>query len=168
LERSNVTPSNVKRQPIALNGGDESNIDKLLLQLNRADRENKKLAAGLLKDAKRVYEEDKRKGLHGGRSGLSKLFCGSVVNYPTIDALVGCAESLALEDASFDVKLKRFKNASNIYRATLEFSERTKKTISVTERQKIEANIRCLDTFARSPNRNSPICELIRISLKKP
>ena len=160
--------SNVKKQPISLNGGDESNIDKLLFQVNRADQENKKIAVGLLESGKKVAEKNKQEGLHGGRSGLIKLFCGSVVDYPTVEALTGCAESLALDDAGFDVKLKRFKSASNIYRTTLEFSERVKSPILPAERQKIESNIKCLDAFVKTPNPKSPGCELIRISLKKP
>jgi hypothetical protein len=138
------------------------------LQLDRADQRNRDLASGLLDDAKRVAEQDRKEGLHGERSGLSKLFCGSAVEYPTVEALIGCAKSLALEDASFDVKVKRSQNASDIYQTTLEFSKRTKNSISGAERQKIENNIKCLDAFVKSPNPNSPGCELIKISLKKP
>jgi hypothetical protein len=161
-------PPNLKKQLVSLNGGDESNIDKLLLQVNRANPENKKLASGLLEDGKKVSEKHKQEGLHGGRSGLSKLFCGSVVNYPTVEALIGCADSLVLADAGFDVKVKRFKSASEIYSTTLKFSERVKSPISPAERKKIEANIKCLDAFVKTSNPKSPGCELIRISFKKP
>jgi hypothetical protein len=161
-------PPNLKKQLVSLNGGDESNIDKLLLQVNRANPENKKLASDLLEDGKKVSAKHKEESLHGGRSGLSKLFCGSVVNYPTVEALIGCAESLSLADADFDVKVKRFKSASKIYSTALEFSKRIKSPLSPAERQKIEGNIKCLDTFVKKPNPKSPGCELIRLSLKKP
>ena len=51
---------------------DLENIDKLLLQVNRANQTTKKLASGLLEDGKRLAEQDRKEGLHGQRSGLSK------------------------------------------------------------------------------------------------
>jgi hypothetical protein len=162
------SPSSVSSaSEIILNSEDLSNIDKLILQLNRADQENKKLSAGLLENGKKLSEQDRKEGLHGQRDGLSKLFCGSAVGYPTVDALTGCAESIVLENSSFDVRVKRMKDASDIYRATLEFADRTNKPISGAERQKILDNIKCLDAFVKTPDPKSPGCELIRISLKK-
>lgn len=143
------------------------NIDKLLLQVNRANQTTQKLSSGLLEDGKRLAKQDKKEGLHGQRSGLPKLFCGSAIGYPTVDALTGCAESLVIHDGGFDVKVGNMKLASNIYRATLEFGDRTNNPISGAERQKILDNIKCLDAFVKSPNPNSPGCELIRVSLKK-
>jgi hypothetical protein len=143
------------------------NIDKLLLQVNRANQTTKKLASGLLEDGKRLAKQDRKEGLHGQRSGLPKLFCGSAVSYPTVDALTGCAESLVIHDGGFDVKVGNMRLASDIYRATLEFGDRTNKPISGAERQKILDNIKCLDAFVKTPDPKSPGCELIRISLKK-
>jgi len=153
---------------ITLNSDEElANIDKLLLQVNRADRKNKKLSSGLLGVGKRLTEQDRKEGLHGERSGLSKMFCGSAVGYPTIEALLGCAEALVLEDAGFDVKVRRMKIASDIYRATLKFAERTNNPLPEVEQQRILDNIKCLDDFVKAPDPNSPSCELVKISLTK-
>jgi len=154
-------------QKVTLNDSDLSNVDKLLLQVNRAGQQNKKISSGLLETGIRLTEEDRKQGLHGERDGLAKMFCGSAVGYPTVQALIGCAESLVIADASFDVKVKRMKDASKIYRATLEFAKRTNYSLPATERQRILDNIKCLDNFVQAPNPNAPSCELIKISLTK-
>jgi hypothetical protein len=143
------------------------NIDKLLLQVNRAPHKNKEFALGLLEDGIRLTEQDIKEGLHGQRSGLSKLFCAGAIIYPTVDLLTGCAESIVLGDSGFDVKLKKMKTASEIYRATLEFAERTNSPLPPAERQRILNNIMCLESFVKSQKPNSLSCELVKISLSK-
>jgi len=155
------------RQRITLNPGDLSNIDKLLLQANRANKKNKKHSLSLLETGNSLAEKDRKEGLHGQRDGLSKMFCAAAINYPTVDALSGCAESIVLGDSSFDAKVKGMKTASDIYRATLKFAERTSNPLPEGERQRILDNIKCLDDFVRVPNPNSPGCELVKISLTK-
>lgn len=159
--------SNPPEQSITLSRNDLSNVDKLLLRKKQANQSSQELALGLLDSAKKLASSDEQQGLDGGRSGLAKSFCGSAIEYPTIEALAGCAESIALEDASFDVKVDRFQEASDVYRATLEFSKETSTPISEPERQAIEENMQCLDTFVKSPSPDSPECELVKNSLKK-
>jgi len=154
-------------QTITLNSGDLSNIDKLLLQVNRSGPQNRALSLRLLEDGIRLAEKDRKGGLHGERDGLPKLFCASAVGYPTVEGLIGCAESLVIADASFNVKVEKMKDASKIYRATLEFAKRTNYSLPATERQRILDNIKCLDNFVQAPNPNAPSCELIKISLTK-
>ncbi len=165
---ANATSSNTTKPGIGLNVGDLNDIEKLLLQVNRANQGDKDLADGLLKQGKNNMEKDRQEGLHGGRSGLSKLFCGSAVSYPTVDALIGCAEATSLEDGNFEAKLKKFKTSSEFYRAALLFSDRTNASLPAAERQKVEETIACLDAFIKEPNLEKPGCELVRISLINP
>jgi hypothetical protein len=162
------TSSNVTKPRIALNDGDLNNIDKLLLQVNRANQTNKDLAAKALEGGRETMEQDRREGLHGGRSGLFKTFCAAALNYPTVDALTGCAEAISLTDGNFEAKVKNFKSSSKLYRTALLFSDRTNAPLPAAERQKIQENIACLDAFVKTPNPGTPGCELIRVSLLNP
>lgn len=157
----------------ALNGGDLSNIDKLLMQIERAGEGNKELASGDLEYGKKAATRAKKEGIesdfvvfHSGWSVALKLYCSSANSFPTTEALLGCAESMVMADASFDTKLRRFKKASNIYRTILKFSEQTNSPLSPTERQLVEENIQCLDSFLKTPNPKSPGCPLVSDSLK--
>lgn len=154
-------------QKITLNPGDLSNIDKLLLQVNRSGSQNKELSLRLLENGIRLAEKDRKEGLHGERDGLPKLFCASAQGYPTVEGLIGCAESDIIHNGSLDVKLKRFRTASNIYRVTIEFARRINTPLSEAEQQRILDNIKCLDNFVKAPNPNYPGCELVEISLTK-
>lgn len=162
------TSSNTIKPGIGLNVGELSDIDKLLLQVNRANQGDKDLADGLLKQGKNEMEKDRQEGLHGGRSGLSKSFCGAAVSYPTVDALTGCAEAVSLEQGDFEAKLKGFKGASRLYRTALLFSERTNVSPPAADRQKVEENIACLDAFTQAPNPEKPGCALVKVSLTNP
>jgi hypothetical protein len=163
-----TTSSNATKPRIMLNVGDLTDIDKLLLQVNRATQKNKDLAAADLEWGKIEMEKERKKGLHGGRSGLSKLFCVSPMDYPTVDGLKNCAEAVSLEQANFEGKLKKFKGASKLYRTALLFSDRTNAPLPTAQRQKIEKNIACLDAFVKTPNPKSPGCELVKVSLLDP
>jgi hypothetical protein len=156
------------KSEITLNGGDLNNMDKLLLQVDRASQSNKDMANVLLKQGKSEMERNRQEGLHGGRSGLSKLFCGSAVSYPTVDALIGCAEAVSLGQTNFEGKLKSFKGSSRLYRTALLFSDRTNAFLPAADRQKVEKNISCLDAFVKAPNPEAPGCELVRVSLLNP
>jgi hypothetical protein len=103
-----------------------------------------------------------------GRSGLFNTFCAAALYYPTVDALIGCAEAISLDDGNFEAKLKNFKASSESYRIALLFSDRTNAPIPPAERQKIEENIACLDAFVKTPNPETPGCELVRVSLLDP
>ncbi len=162
------TSSNVTESRITLNDGDLNNIDKLLLQVNRANQANKDLAAKALESGKEAMKQDRQEGLHGGRSGLFKTFCASAVNYPTVEALTGCAEAISLGDANFESKLKNFKSSSKLYQTALLFSKRTNASMPAAERQKIEKNIACLDAFVKTPDPKAPGCELVKVSLLNP
>ena len=164
-----VEPSSIAtKSQITLNSGDLNNVDKLLIQVNRASQDNKDTAGKLLKQGKSEIEKERQEGLHGGRSGLSKLFCGSAVSYPTIDALMGCAEAVSLGQTNFEGKLKNFKGSSRLYGTALLFSERTNASMPAADRQKVEKNIACLDAFVKEPNPTAPGCELVRVSLLNP
>jgi hypothetical protein len=143
--------SNATKSRIMLNVGDLTDIDKLLLQSNRATQENKDAAAAALEDGKRVMEKERQEGLHGGRSGLTKITCVSPVYYPTVDGLTDCAKSIPLEQGNFEGKLKGFKVSAKLYRTALLFSERTNAPLPAAKRQKIEENIACLDAFVKAP-----------------
>jgi hypothetical protein len=162
------TSFNVTKPRIALNDGDLNNIDKLLLQVNRANQANKDLATKALEGGREAIEKDRHEGLHGGRSGLFKTFCAAALNYPTVEALTGCAESISLTDGNFEAKLKNFKSSSELYRTALLFSDRTNAALPAAERQKIEKNIACLDAFVKTLNPEAPGCELVRVSLLNP
>lgn len=165
---SSATSSNTTKPGISLNVGDLKNIDKLLIQIDRANQGDKDLASSLLEQGKNYMKKDRKEGLHGGRSGLSKSFCGSAVSYPTVDALIGCAEAISLEQGDFEAKLKKFKSSSEFYRIVLLFSERTNASLPAVERQKVEENIACLDAFTKAPNPKTPGCEFVRVSLTNP
>jgi hypothetical protein len=168
-ESPQTEPSSIAtKSEITLNGGDLNDIDKLRLQADRANQGSKDMADGLFKQGKSEMEKDRQEGLHGGRSGLSKLFCGSAVSYPTVDALIGCAEAVSLGQTNFEGKLKNFKGSSKLYRTALLFSERTNDKLPTAERQKVEKNIACLDAFTKAPNPKTPGCELVRVSLLNP
>lgn len=160
--------SSATKPGTGLNVGDLNDMNKLLLQVNRANQGDKDLAADLLEQGKSNMEKDRQEGLHGGRSGLSKSFCGSAVSYPTVDSLTGCAEAISLGDANFEGKLKNFKSSSKLYRTALLFSERTNTPLPAAERQKVEENIACLDAFVKAPKPEKPDCELVRVSLLNP
>lgn len=161
-----LVPTTVS-QPLFLDDGDLSNAEKLVIQVNRATQANKDAASALLQKGQEVAEEDARNGILGGSSGRSKMFCGSAIEYPTIEALMGCAESTALSGSSLEDKISNFRASLGIYRATLEFSKLTNSSISKVDRQEIEDNLNCLDTFVKSPNIASPGCELVKNSLGK-
>ena len=163
-----ATSSNTTKPGIILNIGDLTDINKLLLQVNRATQENKNFAAEALEGSKIAIEKERQEGLHGGRSGLTKIVCVSSMHYPTVDGLVGCAEATALEQRNFEGKLRGFEGSSRLYRTALLFSERTNAPLPAAERQKIEENIACLDAFVKSPNPETPGCELVRVSLLDP
>jgi hypothetical protein len=165
---SAATSSNVTKPMIMLNVGDLTDIDKLLLQVNRATQENKDAAAAALEGGKRVMEKDRQEGLHGGRSGLIKITCVSPMYYPTFDGLTDCAEAVSIDQSNFEGKLKGFKVSSRLYRTALLFSERTNAPLPAAKRQKIEENIACLDAFVKAPNPKKPGCELVRVSLLNP
>lgn len=162
-----ATSSNTTKPGMGLSGS-FNDIDNLLLQVNRANQGDKYLAAGLLKQGKEIMDKDRQVGLHGGRSGLVKSFCGSVVHYPTVDALTGCAEAISLGQTDFEGKLKNFKGSSRLYRTALLFSERINAPLPAAERQKVEENIACLEAFVKAPNPETPGCELVRVSLLNP
>jgi hypothetical protein len=162
------TSPNTTTPGIGLNASDLTDIDKLLLQVNQANQADKDLAANLLEEGKKFMEQDRQEGLHGGRSGLSKSFCGSAVSYPTIDSLIGCAEATSLEQGDFEAKLRGFKTSSELYQTALLFSERTNTPLPTAERSKVEENIACLDTFTKAPEPETPSCELVRVSLLDP
>lgn len=163
-----ATSSNLKRPRIMLDVGDFTDIDKLLLQANRATQENKDAAAASLEYDKIAMKKERQEGLHGGRSGLTKITCVSPMDYPTIDGLANCAEAISLEQANFEGKLKNFKGSSRLYRTALLFGERTNASVPAAKRQKIEENIACLDAFVKAPNPEKPGCELVRASLLDP
>jgi hypothetical protein len=156
------TSSNVTKSRIALNDGDLNNIDKLLLQVNRANQANKDLAAKALERGREAMEQERQKGLHGRRSGLFKTFCAAALNYPTVEALTGCAEAISLTDGNFESKLKNFKSSSKLYRTALLFSDRTNAPLPSAERQKVEKNIACLDAFVKAPNIETPGFDTLR------
>jgi hypothetical protein len=145
-----------------------NDIDKLLLQVNRATQENKDAAAAALEGDKIAMEKERQEGLHGGRSGLTKITCLSPMDYPTVDGLANCAEAISLEQGNFEGKLKNFKGSSRLYRTALLFGERTNASVPDAKRQKIEENIACLDAFVKAPNPEKPGCELVRVSLLDP
>lgn len=163
-----ATSSNTTKPGYGLNPGDLNKIDKLLLQVNRANQGDKDLAAKLLKQGKEEMEKDRKEGLHGGRSGLAKAFCGSATSYPTVEALIGCAEAMSLEQTNYEAKLGNFKWSSELYQTALLFKDRTNAPLPAADRKKVEANIACLDAFTRSPNPEKPGCELVRVSLLDP
>jgi hypothetical protein len=163
---SAATSSNAKKPRIMLNPGDLNNIDRLLLQFNRATPESKDAAAASLEYDKIVMEKERQKD--GGRSGLVKDVCVSPMDYPTVDGLANCAEAISLEQANFEGKLKNFKGSSRLYRTALLFGERTNASVPAAKRQKIEENIACLDAFVKAPNPEKPGCELVRVSLLDP
>lgn len=165
---SAATSPNTTKPGIGLNGGDLNDIDKLLLQVSQTNQADKDLAGDLLEQGKNNMEKDRQEGLHGGRSGLSKSFCGSAGSYPTVDALTGCAEAISFEQGNFEAKLTRFKVSSDLYRTALLFGERTNAPLSTANRQEIEENIACLDAFVKTPNPEKPGCELVRVSLLDP
>lgn len=165
---SAATSSNAPRPRIMLNVGDLTDIDKLLLQVNRATQENKDAAARDLEYVKIAMEKERQEGLHGGRSGLSKITFVSPMYYPTVDGLTNCAEAVSLEQANFEGKLKKFKGSSKLYRTALLLSERTNTPLPAAKRQKIEENIACLDAFIKAPNPETPSCELVRVALLNP
>ncbi len=165
---SSATSSNATKPRIYLDISDLKNIDKLLLQVNRATQENKDLAAKALERGKESMEKDRQEGLHGGRSGLFKIFCASATNYPTVEALRGCADAISLVDANFEAKIKNFKSSSKLYQTALLFSERTNTPLPSTERQKVEKDIACLDAFVKAPNPEAHGCELVKVSLLDP
>jgi hypothetical protein len=161
-------PSSVK--PLSpLSDGHLKDIERLLLQVAQADQSSKDMAAGLLEDGEIEAEKDRQEGLHGGRNGLSKMFCASAMYYPTVDALIGCAEAISLEESGgLEGKVRSFEEATKIYQVALVFSDRTNTPISLTERQQIEENIACLDAFVKAPNPKTPGCKLVEISLTNP
>jgi hypothetical protein len=163
-----TSPNTTKPEVSLHHTNDLTDIDKLLLQVNRANQANRDLANGLLEQGKNHMEKDRQEGLHGGRSGLSKSFCGSAFNYPTVDALTGCAEAISWEQGNFEAKLNRFKESARLYRSALLFSKRTNASLPAAQRQKIEENITCLDAFVKAPNPETPGCELVRVSLLDP
>jgi hypothetical protein len=163
-----ATSSNVTKPGIILNVGDLNDIDKLLLQVARATQEDKNYAAEALEGSKLAIEQERQEGLHGGRSGLTKIACISPIYYPTVDGVAACAEAVSLEDANFEGKLKNFKSSSEFYRTALLFSKRTNAPLPAAERQKIEENIACLDAFVKTPDPETPGCELVRVSLSNP
>jgi hypothetical protein len=163
-----ATSSNATKPRIMLNVSDFTDIDKLLLQVNRATQENKDSAAAALEYDKIAMEKERQEGLHGGRSGLTKITCISPMDYPTVDGLANCAEAISLEQANFEGKLKNFRGSSKIYRTALLLSERTNTPLPAAKRQKIEENIACLDAFVKAPNPETPGCELVRVSLLDP
>jgi hypothetical protein len=165
---SAATSSNATKPRIMLNVGDLTDIDRLLLQVNRATQENKDSATAALENGKRELEKERQEGLHGGRSGLTKITCVSPMDYPTVDGLTDCAESIPLTQGNFESKLRGFKGSSRLYRTTLLFIDRTTASLSAAERQKIEENIACLDAFVKAPNPETPGCELVRVSLLNP
>jgi hypothetical protein len=162
-----ATSSNAIK-PIILNVGDLNDIDKLLLQVNRANQVDKDLAADGLKSNKNYMKKNWPEGLHGGRSGVTKSICVSPLYYPTVDGLIGCAEAISLDQGNFEAKLKGFKVSSEFYRTALLFSERTNSPLPPAERQRVEKNISCLDAFVKAPNPETPGCELVRVSLLNP
>jgi hypothetical protein len=166
--KAEASSSNATKPEIMLNVGDLTDIDKLLLQVNRATQKNKDFAVADLEWGKIEMEKERKKGFHGGRSGLSKLFCVSPMDYPTVDGLTNCAEAVSLEQANFEGKLKKFKGSSKLYRTALLLSERTNTPLPAAKRQKIEENIACLDAFTKAPNPETPGCELVRVSLLNP
>ncbi|MBW4611860.1 MAG: hypothetical protein KME21_00965 [Desmonostoc vinosum HA7617-LM4] len=168
---SQVSPS--KSEPLrTINRSDLSNVDRLLMQRERAGKSEKKLASKLLEAGEKALMQAKKDGpksnfvSNGGWSGALKSYCSSAVSFPTTKALLGCAESIAMADASFDTKLKRFKESSDIYKTIVEFSEKTNTPLSAAERQVIQENTKCLDAFLKNPNPKSPGCSLISDSLK--
>jgi hypothetical protein len=167
---SAATSSNAtKPKPrIMLDVGYFNDIDKLLLQVNRATQENKDAAAAALEGDKIAMEKERQEGLHGGRSGLTKITCLSPMDYPTVDGLANCAEAISLEQGSFEGKLKNFKGSSRLYRTALLFGERTNASLPAAKRQNIEKNIACLNAFIKAPNPEKPGCELVRVSLLDP
>ena len=160
--------SNATKHRLMLNVGDLTDINKLLLQVNRANQVDKDLVAGGLKSNKNYMEKDWPEGLHGGRSGVTKLFCDSPLYYPTVDGLAGCAKATSLDQGNFEAKLRGFKGSSKLYRTALLFSDRTNAPLPAAERQKIEKNIACLDAFVKTPNPKTPGCELVRVALLDP
>jgi hypothetical protein len=163
-----ATSSNAETSGLMLNAGDLKNVDKLLLQVNRANQADKDFATASLEAGKMEMKKERQEGLHGGRSGLSKITCVSPMHYPTVDGLTDCAEAISLEQSNFEGKLKNFQSSAELYRTALLFSERTNASLPDTERSKIEENIACLDAFIKAPDPETPGCELVRVALLDP
>ncbi|MEM9088212.1 MAG: hypothetical protein AAGC93_05650 [Cyanobacteria bacterium P01_F01_bin.53] len=145
---------------------DLGNLQQLLIQRNRAIAPQKKLALSLLEDGTRLAEQGKQQGLNNQRSGLSKVFCSSAMEYPTVEALIGCAESIALANVSFDRRLQSFGEASAIYRIIPAFGNAIQEPLSIQKQENIDAKIACLDAFVWQPDLEQPGCQLVREALK--
>lgn len=145
---------------------DLGNVQQLLIQRERVIAPQKKLALELLEDGKTLKEKGQQQGLNNQRSGLSKIFCSSAVEYPTVDALIGCAESIALANVNFDQRLQSFGEASAIYRIIPAFGNAIQEPLSIQKQENIEAKVACLDAFVWQPDLEQPGCQLVRQALK--
>lgn len=152
--------------PPVLKSSDLKNVEQMLLQRDRATATQKNLALEFVEDGQRLAAEATATGLHNERSGLSKLFCDSAIEYPTVDGLMGCAEALVLAEVELDIRVKQFGKAANIYRAIPAFARAIDEPLSTPVTQTIEANIACLERFIWSLDAEVADCQLITKALE--
>ncbi|MGB3299984.1 MAG: hypothetical protein WBA76_17100 [Phormidesmis sp.] len=161
-----------EQKPLAtLNVGDLQYTDKLLMQRDRATEAHKEDAAKWLKASKEMAAEDKKAraaGLPVNPTGLVKMHCPAAMAYPTNEALIACAEALLLGDIDSESRVNRFRGAANIYQATLEFSEALNEPLTAAQRQSVETNRKCLNSFLANANSPAPKCSLVFYALHSP
>lgn len=152
--------------PPVLKSSDLKNVETMLLQRDRATPPQKTLALELIEDGKRLATEATAQGLRNERSGLSKLFCDSAIEYPTVDGLMSCAEAIALADVGLDVKIKQFDKAAGIYRTIPDFAQAINEPLSPKKAETIEENIVCLEQFIWSLDTEATSCQIIQDALR--
>lgn len=163
---ANRTQSEQLLPPPVLKSSDLKSVEQMLLQRDRATPPQKKIALEFIADGTRLAAEATAQGLHNERSGLSKLFCDSAIEYPTVEGLMGCAEAIALAEVGLDIRVKQFGKAANIYRTVPAFASAIGEPLSSQETKTVEENIVCLERFIWSLETEAKDCQIITNALK--
>jgi hypothetical protein len=142
------------------------NIEELLKQIRFAGSAEEEFAKASLESAKKS----------GGRDwGKAAKFYGeSAMFKPSTENLIGYAESSVMtgriggdKKNSLAAKLQDFQRAIKTYRVAILFGKRTNQPLAVNVRQKVDANITCLQAFLKNPDPNSPVCKLVSEALRE-
>lgn len=146
--------------------GSLTDVNGLLMQLNKDNPNLHQESQRLLRIALDAKNND-------DWGAAAKGFGESIVFMPTNEALLGYAMSQIMTNVytpdskeSLNAKIRNFQEAIKVYKATVEFGQRSGKALSNDQEKLIKSNVSCLEAFLKSPNTKIAPCDLVSMALK--
>lgn len=154
-------------QPLRYSGN-LYNVNELVTYYEKIS-EDPVLKSKRVEEARNIIERTQKDGW--GES--AKGFASSIDSIPTNEGLLNYAMSQIMTNVqsssvqeSLSTKVRNFEDVLQLYQVTVEFSRRTRQPLSKEQKEQIEVNAQCIETFLKSSDIKAPPCKLVDEALK--